>query len=487
MSRFMSKALGRFFVLMFVLCVNFLHLVWAHTGDKVTNRDQPDKASAGSYLTLERAVKNAIDTDPWIEGSNSLELALLAEAVAAGELPDPSLSLGLANVAVDTLDFDQEPMSQLKMGIAQNFPRGDTRKLRRRQREEEGAVQPLLRENRKAELVLTVSLLWLDSFMVEQSIALIERNYFLFEQLVDISHANYIATSGPSRQQDVIRAELELSRLKERLIDLRRRSAVANSALMEWLEPHLLEQVLPSALPELSIDGAPNSQGTGDFMQNGRGLKSSWASRVQRHPRLQAMDQQLRLSSTDIELAEQQYKSEWAVNASYAYRDDDPFGQDRSDFVSVGITVDLPLFTKNRQDQQVKAAHHRRAALQAERDLLFRQLFATFEKAWVDLLGLDQREQFYRENLLPKMHDQADAALAAYTSDGGDFAEVMRARIAELNTDLMALELKVDRQKILAKLRYVLAGSLTASRQNFRTRGEDIGQPPVGKTGEKRT
>jgi len=398
-------------------------------------------------LSLQQAMSYAVDNDPWLKGNKRNEQALLAESIADGELPDPSLSVGLLNLATDTFDFDQEPMSQFKVGLAQTFPRGDTLKLKRRQKREQSAAYPFLREDRKARVALKVRLLWLDTFLAQQSVALIENNRYLFEQLVDVAHANYTATSGSTRQQDVIRAELELSRLKDRLSNLWQGHDTAQQALAEWLSAELVNRALPDNLQNHDLTAS-----------NFDDQQQTMASIVQ-HPRVLAIDRKIESITTGLELAHQQYKPEWGINAAYAYRDDAPGGNDRADFVSMGITVDLPLFTANRQDQRVSAASHRRAAAQTERDLLLRELLSGYQQAGAELLRLDEREKLYQQYLLPQMHDQADATLAAYTSDGGDFAEVMRARIAELNTKIMALQLKVKRQKTLAKIHYFVVAS----------------------------
>ncbi len=398
-------------------------------------------------LGLQQAITYAISNDPWLKGSELNERALLAESIADGELPDPSLSLGLLNLATDTLDFNQEPMSQFKLGLAQKFPRGDTLKLKRRQKREQSAAYPYLREDRKARLALNVSLLWLDTFLAQQSVALIEKNRHLFDQLVDITHANYTATSGSTRQQDVIRAELELSQLNDRLSMLWQDHDTAQQALGEWLSAEQVSRALPD-----------NLQNNGLIPTNFE-LRLQAIARIVKHPRVQALDRKIEAVATGLELTRQQYKPEWGIKASYAYRDDAPGGDERAGFLSMGISVDLPLFTANRQDQRVAAASHRRLAVQTERDLLMRKLLSGYDQAGAELLRLDEREKHYQQYLLPQMHDQADATLAAYTVDGGDFAEVMRARIAELNTKIMALELKVKRQKILAKMHYFIAGT----------------------------
>lgn len=111
--------------------------------------DQPATAGlalsapvAAEPLTLEQAVALARSQDPWLRSSHYREQAMQEESVAAGALPDPLLSLGLANLPADRLSFGREPMTQFRVGVSQMFPRGDTRALRRRQLRERSTEQP---------------------------------------------------------------------------------------------------------------------------------------------------------------------------------------------------------------------------------------------------------------------------------------------------------------------------------------------------------
>ena len=72
-----------------------------------------------------------------------------------------------------------------------------------------------------------------------------------------------------------------------------------------------------------------------------------------------------------------------------------------------------------------------------------------------------QRQSLYQTQLLPQLQEQAEATLTAYTNDDGNFAEVMRARIAQLNGELDALAIAVDRLKHNVNLRYYHTITLT--------------------------
>jgi len=75
----------------------------------------------------------------------------------------------------------------------------------------------------------------------------------------------------------------------------------------------------------------------------------------------------------------------------------------------------------------------------------------------VQLQRLNDRRALYAGQLLPQMSEQAEAALAAYNNDGGDFAEAVRARIAELNAKIDFLTIRIDRLKMIAELNYLLS------------------------------
>ena len=82
--------------------------------------------AASAELSLVQAEKIASEADPQVAASQARALALSESAVADGQLPDPKLRFGVYNLPTDTFDFDQEPTTQLRLGIQQAFPRGDT-------------------------------------------------------------------------------------------------------------------------------------------------------------------------------------------------------------------------------------------------------------------------------------------------------------------------------------------------------------------------
>ena len=194
------------------------------------------------------------------------------------------------------------------------------------------------------------------------------------------------------------------------------------------------------------------------------------------HPSVVAIEKKVNATKTGIKLAEQKYQPEWGVSASYGYRADDPMGRSRADLFSVGVTFDLPLFTENRQDKEVQSAIFKTEAVKTEKLLLLRQLLGSYSSAKGRLQRLKDRQNLYTSKLLPQIHDQAEASLTAYTNDDGDFAEVVRSRIAVLNAEIDELTLNVEEQKLNLELNYLFIGSIktamTSNNMNYTNSGQ---------------
>ncbi len=436
-----------------------------------------------SVLTLDAATKSAIQNDPWLQGNRHRQNSIESMSIAAGTLPDPKVSINLVNIAADSFDFGQEAMTQFKVGVSQMLPRGDSLAIKQQQLNLLASEYPFQREDRKAKLKVMVSQLWLDVYKAQQSIALIEKDRGLFEQLADVAQASYASTIGKTRQQDIVRAQLELTRLDDRLTMLNQQKEMGLQKLSEWLshsflesddflerdgEQSLKDSNLESEIFLLQASSLKVTKRIPDIkmlfpeqvLSKAKISNQKLFKYLAGHPSVVALKQRIKASKSGIALVKQKYKPEWRLNASYGYRDDNSLGQQRSDLFSIGVSFDIPLFTGNRQDKQVQSAVSKSAVIKTQKWSLIRKMIASVQSTRTQLLRLSERQSLYRTKLIPQMHDQAEASLTAYTNDDGDFAEVIRSKIAELNASIDALSIDVERQKNIAQLNYFFIGNV---------------------------
>lgn len=418
------------------------------------------KADDYQALSLEAAVLQAQKNDPWLVANRHNQNALISQSLAATSLAAPKVSVAVTNIASDSFSFNQEPMTQFKFGVSQQFPRGDTRALKQQKFERMAGQQPFLRQDRKAKVVIEISQIWLEIFKAQQTIALIEKERPLFEQLEDIVESNYSSAFGATRQYDIVQAELELTRLDDRVNQVEQQKDMAMAKLYKWLKyGNSSSSIQPSDVANNSIvisGQLPNIHSTipEDLNIEQNIIPNQLVVYFNQHPALKALEQKIKASKSDIALAKQKNKPSWAVKADYGYRGNDPLGQSRSDLFSLGVTFDLPLLTKNKQDQELKSALSQTESIKTNKWLLMRQMFSDFEKLAAQLQKLERRQKLYQQRLLPQIREQAEATLTAYSNDDGSFAEVVHARIAELNAGIDALEIDTEKQLTQIKLNY---------------------------------
>lgn len=394
-------------------------------------------------LSLEQALDYALDNEPWLTANKYQQAAVQAQSLAAGTLPDPVLTLGLMNLPTDGFAFDQEGMTQIKVGVSQMFSRGDSLELKQQALAQSAQQYPWLRADRLAQVKTIVIESWFNAYRAQQSIALIEQDKGLFTQLIDITESSYASSVGKTRQQDIIRAQLELTRIEDKLVMLEQQFESAKKRMSQWLPMSMLTQPVSAKRGDIKP--------LVDFAE----LKfEQLMPLLMAHPAIVAIEQSITAKQTEVAVAKQGYKPQLGVNMGYGYRDDTPMGDSRADLFSVGISIDLPLFTDNRQDQQVNAAIAMAESVKTEKLIALQKLKGTYFKEFSQLARLQQRDALYQTKLLPQMAEQAQATLNAYTRDDGDFSEVMRARISELNAKIDALNIQIDQQIIIARLNY---------------------------------
>ena len=93
----------------------------------------PGFAQAQQTLSLNDALRIAVERSRQIAARDSSIVALKEMGAAAGQLPDPILKLGVDNLPVDGADrysIGRDFMTMRRIGLMQEITRGDKRKLK---------------------------------------------------------------------------------------------------------------------------------------------------------------------------------------------------------------------------------------------------------------------------------------------------------------------------------------------------------------------
>jgi len=397
-------------------------------------------SSAVPALSLQQAELLAVKEDPSVESFRATSRAYVEESVADDSLPDPRLLLGAVNVPVDTFDLDQEPMTQLKVGVIQNFPRGDTLALKQQQSQFLSRSASAMAEDAKLKTISEVRETYLNLYYEIAAYEIINETRLLFSELVKITESSYAA--GRVNQQDVLLADLELSRLDDRATKIQALEETDRTKLAQWIgdaawtEINTEFPVLPEVPDEVDLNQV-----------------------IPQHPLIRAESAKVEASKKMTEMARQEYKPGWSATLDYGYRSgNNTDGTERADFASALVSLDIPLFTGNRQDKTVAANEQKIASARYAKDDRLRTLKQLYEKNQHLWKRLGERKILYETRLLTAAKNNSRAALNAYQSGVSEFNTLMRAQITELDVRLENLRIRVDRAIAQAKILYVIGG-----------------------------
>lgn len=399
-----------------------------------------------SNLDLQQAIDIAIERDPWFSASRHAQNAAGLRGESVADRPAPSVSLSMMNLPVDSFSVRQEPMTQLRVGVSQAFPRGDTVALTRQQHRLRASLHPVERKEYAARLALNVTQQWLNYIEAVQQAQLIGENIEVFEQLAETTASAYQSGVGDVRQQDVIDARLALVRVEEQLTQVYQRKEKAAASLATWLEIPARSLQVDAQLPDITLP-EPVMQRTGNASQAMAALLAS-------HPSVQRLAVEHEVAVKSVGLAKQKNAPKWMVNGSYGYREDARNGDSRADFFSVGVSVDVPLFNEQVNDNAVKAAFADSEAIETRRRALIRDMLEQVNAQRASLSRLYERKARYEEQILPQSNAYAEATLDAYTAAQGSVETVLDARTSHLKVQIAALNIEAEIARTRATLAY---------------------------------
>jgi cobalt-zinc-cadmium efflux system outer membrane protein len=371
-------------------------------------------AQEPAALTLEAAAELAVRDNPDLAQMLARARAMADIPSQAGTLPDPELSFSAMSLPVDNFDTRQEDMTQLLVGITQAIPFPGKLALREQAAAYEAAAAAHNAAEVRRRLLSDVKITWWLIFYLDRALGIVDNNQSLLHQFVDIARTKYEV--GEGLQQDVLLAQLELSKLLDQKINLaalRRNAAAKLNALLDRPAngdlklPADVAMQLPAVLPEDKLYA--QAEASRAMLEGGR--------------------QDINAAQSRLELAKKDYLPDFMVDASYGARDDTLAGDRRSDLLSLGVRVNVPIFAAQKQakavDQRTSELMQQKYALQDQWNNVRSQIsqsYSDYRRA---------REQFvlFETGIVPQAQQTVASMLSGYQVNKVDFLNLVRSQI----------------------------------------------------------
>ncbi|VAW74172.1 Heavy metal RND efflux outer membrane protein, CzcC family [hydrothermal vent metagenome] len=422
-------------ILFLLNCCVFIvpQLLAADTEPRVTEAERRMSHNSQAPLALNEALALARQADLLYKREVAMAKSYKSQSIAVRRYPDPQIKLSSLNFPTDTFARDQEPMTQLKVGLKQAFPRGRTLHFRSQKAKLMSLRHDYLARDRRLRTIRGTRKAWLELWYWTKAEKIVAYNKVLFVRALRTTRDQY--RTGKRRQEDIIRAQLELDLINDKLILIKTKQQQTRAILASWVGRSAAMRPLSKKIPLFK------------WIPDVLKIKA----RLRFHPLLSASMKAVEARRRDVDISKQSSKAAYALEVSYAQR------QDRPDFVSAGVAIKIPLFKRQSIGHQTNAAQSRVNAEVNRKDDLFVMMLRRYQDRLAVWNRLKQRYRSFKNVLIPRARSNARLTTSTYRNGQTDFSNMIRAQITALEIQLKATRIRIDLSKAHADMSY-LAG-----------------------------
>jgi outer membrane protein TolC len=377
----------------------------------------PSVAAAQPYsdALLEQLIQQSIEARPELQESRSLARAERERIPQAGAFPDPVLTLGMQNDGFQSIQIGKAETSFYLIELSQPLPWPGKRGLRTsvatlaaRQVEVRIARVRLSAEAdvRRAHLALV---------LVRERLALLERLAAIWQKSEGIARSRYEA--GEGAQSDLLRAQLELNRLRKRRWSLQAEEQTETQTLNRLRGRPLDEAIQTTAkMREMAVPPVTD-------------LETALTEAKAHSPELAAARLGVSRTKSQADLARREQFPDLGVNGGIMPRGDlEPMWR-------ANVSVGLPVWWYRKQGRAVSESDARAAAETQSAEAIEQILRLRVAERRVALATLVSTIQLYEQGLLVQSHATAESTLAQYGVGKVTFASVLDANAGYLSDE----------------------------------------------------
>lgn len=373
-------------------------------------------------LTFDAALRQAQIYAPSLKAKALGVDAARSARGAAGALPDPKLDAGIDSFPISgplALKPGRDDFTWVKVGVSQDIPNLAKRHAEQARADADigAATAGSAVEARNVEV--DAALAWINLAYAERRLAVLDDVLHGLDQVVKTTTKG--VASGASRPAQTLTGEQAVATLRDKRAELVSQMARAKATLTRWTgDP---EPEIAGPVPDLAVEPATLRAG------------------LDGHPTIRLIDAQQRQADADVHVADAGRRSDFGVNLAYQRRDP-RFG----DYVSAGVTVSLPFFTRGRQNAEIGAAEAKAGQIAAERQAARRALAADLEADLADHAMHHEQWMRARDTLQPLAEQRVKLETASYAAGRASLTDMADAYSALADARLTTL----DREALVA-------------------------------------
>ena len=393
---------------------------------------------AGAGSTLAALVAQLGTNNPEIAAARREVDMRSARIAPAGTPPDPTLSIGYMSGFARPPFFPSSatPNAFRQVGVSQEIPYPGKLSLRSRIAAIDADAARWSVEDTRLQLAAELKAMYFEYQFVSRSLDIVRRNREVLDQFRQIAESRF--SVGQAIQQDVLKAQLEISGLIERTMVLERQRDALRARIngLLYREPDApLNPELPFATLPLPADAA-----------------ALRAQALERYPALKRDEQQITKAQQQLSLARKEYLPDFGINVTAQQAPGDmPW------MYGVDFMVKVPIFWQRRQRPMVAEAAAGLEAGRRMRDTTVARAEAMVGELHVNATSARRLMDLYSGSVLPQARLTLESALASYQVGKAEFLTVLTDFMSVLTYEIGLEEQRTQYHVALAGLEPLVA------------------------------
>jgi len=388
----------------------------------------PTAAFAAETTSLSSLIDEAKKNNPEIRAYQKRIKAKEHRTRIEGTLDDPQLKVEIEDIPRDK-PFSLGDSMQTRYTFSQMLPFPGKLSLKQKAAAKEVLMAESEAKNKELEIITMLKQAYFDYAYIIESIKTTKEVKEILSQMAEIAQIRY--STNQASQQDVIKAQLELTMLNNDLIYLEAERDVVAAKINSILNRDTASPVgEPEDIKAYRVNIRP------DYL-----IKTA----IEKSPSLKAMEYDIQARDAEVELNKKNYYPDFMVGAAPIQRDG------RLDSWDLMFSVNIPLW-RSKYDNQVSEARANAGVLKSK--LKAEQNIKTFEvkESFINVEAAERVRGLYETGLLPQAEISFQSAMANYQTGRVDFLTVLDSQRMLKKTRLEYLKSIIDYRKNIALL-----------------------------------
>ncbi|MBI2817796.1 MAG: TolC family protein [Acidobacteria bacterium] len=390
---------------------------------------------------LNDLIAEALKENRELRVAQSKYQAALARRSVASSPPDLRLSVASANIGnpVPATTLGSQDMSQLGFEVMQDFPTRGKLQLQGKIAQKEADAERHGYREVELKIISELKQAFYRWRYLEQAKNVIAKNFDLLQKFETIAEARY--SVGKGVQQDALRAQLELTALEQKLVELDRQEGSMAAKINSLLNR-----------PPDSPLGVPGEYAKAALPAS---LEELYRAAQVNFPGLRQEQTKIEKSTYEVELARKDYYPNFSVGGGWFSR-----GGLR-DMWTARVDISLPIYFWRKQRFAVRESAEMLRQSQRQYEATWQKLNFRVKDEYLMVKASEQLLELYSKASIPQSSLALDSAMASYQVGNVDFLSLLTNFMSVLEYELNYHEEFANFHQALARLEELTGLGLT--------------------------